>query len=52
MTAVLMSVVRLVCPHRVVVDDGRGFVCNACGTRLSDHRVPLGRRALLQRARS
>ena len=52
MTAVLMSVVRLVCQHRVVVDDGRGFVCDACGTRLSDHQAHVGRRALLQRARS
>jgi hypothetical protein len=42
---------RLICPHRVVVHDRRGFVCGICGASLSRGEMRRGRHALLRRAR-
>jgi hypothetical protein len=43
--------VRMLCPHRVLIDDGHAFVCQSCGTTLLPGRAAAGDHALLRRAR-
>jgi hypothetical protein len=47
MRSLMSALARLLCPHHVVVSDGRGLVCAACGARL---RAGRARRLVVQRA--
>jgi hypothetical protein len=45
-----MTLLRLICQHRVVVHDRGRLVCQTCGASLAAGEMPRGRHALLRRA--
>lgn len=41
---------RIVCPHRVLIYERRGLVCQTCGTTFRHGDLKPGRHAALQRS--